>query len=109
MFVTDSASNGFTSNGLGSADSEKLLKRNKLYEIKLTGLNSTATNDDKLTNSLRVSSAFSLKIVPPREAALSIERAPPYTWMYRFPLEKFRIVHLHMVGTFISLGPASFV
>ena len=38
MFVTDSASNGFTTTGLGSADSDKLLDRNEVYEIKLTGL-----------------------------------------------------------------------
>ena len=77
MFVTDSASNGFTSTGLGDADTDKLLERNEVYEIKLTGLDTTASTNDNLTNKLGVNTTFSLEIIPPRGAVLFIERTTP--------------------------------
>lgn len=80
MFVTDSSSNGFTSTGLGDADSDKLLERNEVYEIKLTGLATTATTNDNLTNDLLVNTTFSLEIIPPRGAVLFIERSTPIYW-----------------------------
>ena len=43
MFLTDSSTTGFTSSGLGSADSDMLLERNEIYEIKLTGLTAAMT------------------------------------------------------------------
>ncbi len=77
MFLTDSSSNGFTSTGLGSADSDKLLERNEVYEIKLTGLDSVAATDDNLTNKLSVDTTFTLEVVPPSGAVLFIERSTP--------------------------------
>lgn len=77
MFLTDSASDGFTSTGLGSADSDKLLERNEVYEIKLTGLETLAATDDNLTNKLGVNTTFSLEVVPPSGAVLFIERTTP--------------------------------
>ena len=77
MFLTDSSSNGFTSTGLGSADSDKLLERNEVYEIKLTGLDSVAATDDNLTNALGVDTTFSLEVISPKGAVLFIERITP--------------------------------
>jgi len=77
MFLTDSNSEGFTSTGLGSADSDMLLERNEVYEIKMFGLDSTASTDDNLTNSLGVNTTFSLEIIPPSGAVLFIERTTP--------------------------------
>ena len=77
MFLTDSSSEGFTSTGLGSADSDMLLERNEVYEIKMFGLDSTASTDDNLTNSLGVNTTFSLEIIPPSGAVLFIERTTP--------------------------------
>lgn len=80
MFVTDSSSNGFTSTGIGSADSDMLLERNEVYEIKLTGLDSTDSGNDNLTNLLGVNTTFSLEVIPPRGAVLFIERTTPVSW-----------------------------
>ena len=77
MFLTDSSSNGFTASGLGSADSDKLLERNEVYEIKLTGLDSTASTDDNLTNKLQVNTTFRLEVMPLSGAVLFIERTTP--------------------------------
>ena len=77
MFLTDSSSEGFTSTGLGSADSDMLLERNEVYEIKMFGLDSTASTDDNLTNSLGLNTTFSLEIIPPSGAVLFIERTTP--------------------------------
>ncbi len=77
MFVTDSSANGFTSSGLGGADSDMLLERNEVYEIKLTGLDSTDSGEDNLTNTLGVNVTFSLEVIPPRGAVLFIERTTP--------------------------------
>ena len=77
MFVTDSSSNGFTSTGMGGADSDMLLERNEVYEIKLTGLDSTDSGNDNLTNTLGVNVTFSLEVIPPRGAVLFIERTTP--------------------------------
>ena len=77
MFLTDSSSEGFTSTGLGSADSDMLLERNEVYKIKMFGLDSTASTDDNLTNSLGVNTTFSLEIIPPSGAVLFIERTTP--------------------------------
>ncbi len=77
MFVTDSSSNGFTSTGLGSADSDKLLERNEVYELKLTGLDSTDAGEDNLTSTLGINTAFTLEVIPPRGAVLFIERTTP--------------------------------
>jgi len=77
MFLTDSSSDGFTASGLGSADSDKLLERNEVYEIKLTGLDSTASTDDNLTNKLQVNTTFRLEVMPLSGAVLFIERTTP--------------------------------
>ena len=62
---------------MGSADSDKLLERNEVYEIKLTGLDSTASTDDNLTNKLQVNTTFSLEVILPSGAVLFIERTTP--------------------------------
>ena len=80
MFVTDSANNGFTATSLGSADSDKLLERNEVYEIKLTGLENTGTGTDNLDNQLLIDTTFSLEIIPPKGAVLFIERSTPIYW-----------------------------
>ena len=80
MFLTDSASNGFTSTGLGDADTDKLLERNEVYEIKLTGLETTATGDNNLTTGLGINTTFSLEVIPPKGAVLFIERTTPVYW-----------------------------
>lgn len=77
MFVSDSATNGFTSTGLGSADSDKLLERNEVYEIKMTGLETLDSGDNNLTNGLQVNTTFSLEVIPPSGAVLFIERTTP--------------------------------
>ncbi len=77
MFLTDSATEGFTAIGLGSADSDKLLERNEVYEITLTGLDTTGTGDNNLTNTLGVNTTFSLEVIPPSGAVLFIERTTP--------------------------------
>ncbi len=75
MFVTSS---GFTANGLGSADSDKLLERGEVYELKLIDLeNSFGAGTDTLTSKLGVGTTFSLEVIPPRGAVLFIERTTP--------------------------------
>ena len=54
MFPTDSSSAWFTSTGLGSADSDMLLQRNEVYEVKMFSLDSTDSGDNNLTNTIRL-------------------------------------------------------
>ena len=77
MFTADSSTEGFTSIGLGDADSDKLLERGETYEITLTGLDTTGSGDNNLTNSLGVNTTFTLEIIPPSGAVLFIERTTP--------------------------------
>ena len=77
MFVTDSATEGFTAIGLGDADSDHLLERGETYEIKLNGLETLGSGDNNLTNALKVNTTFSLEIIPPSGAVLFIERTTP--------------------------------
>ena len=77
MFVLDSATAGFTSIGLGSADTDMLLERNEVYEITLTGLDTIDSGDNNLTNTLGVNTTFTLEVIPPRGAVLFIERTTP--------------------------------
>ncbi len=76
MFV---ATAGFTSTGLGDADTDKLLERNEVYELKLIDLELSThdTNDNTLKNKLGTNTTFSLEIIPPRGAVLFIERTTP--------------------------------
>ena len=76
MFVTTGPP-GFTVTALGDADTDKLLERNEVYEIKLTYLGSLATGNNQLTNKLGVNTTFSLEVIPPRGAVLFIERTTP--------------------------------
>ncbi len=77
MFVTSS---GFTATSLGDADTDKLLERNEVYELKLIGLDSTASTNDNLTTGLGVDTTFSLEVIPPRGAVLFVERSTPIFW-----------------------------
>ena len=81
MFLTDSSTTGFTSSGLGSADSDMLLERNEVYEIRLNGLDSVSSGDNDLTSLLGVNTTFSLGIIPPSGAVLFIERTTPVSWV----------------------------
>ena len=73
------STSGFTATGLGSADSDYLLERNEVYELKLIILASDlhASNDDTLAELLGVNTTFSLEIIPPSGAVLFIERTTP--------------------------------
>ena len=69
---------GFTSSALDDADTDKLLERNEVYELKLVDLeNSLGTGDNTLTTALGVNTTFSLEVIPPRGAVLFIERTTP--------------------------------
>ena len=76
MFTTEGPP-GFTVTALGDADTDKLLERNEVYEIKLTYLGSLATGNNQLTNARGVNTTFSLEVIPPRGAVLFIERTTP--------------------------------
>ena len=76
MFTTEGPP-GFTVTALGDADTDKLLERNEVYEIKLTYLGSLATGNNQLTTALGVNTTFSLEVIPPRGAVLFIERTTP--------------------------------
>ena len=66
-----------TVTSLGSADSDKLLERNEVYEIALDGLQTTDSGKNALTNQLMTNKTFSLEIIPPSGAVLFIERTTP--------------------------------
>ena len=76
MFVSTT---GITVTSLGDADTDKLLERNEVYEVKLIDLETGthATNNDTLANTLGVNTTFSLEIIPPKGAVLFIERTTP--------------------------------
>ena len=76
MFVT-SGPPGFTVTALGDADTDKLLERNEVYELKLTYLGTLATGNNQLTSGLGVNTTFSLEVIPPKGAVLFIERTTP--------------------------------
>ena len=76
MFVTTGPP-GFTVTALGDADTDKLLERNEVYEVKLTYLGSLATGNNQLTSKLGTSTTFSLEVIPPKGAVLFIERTTP--------------------------------
>ena len=64
-------SGDFTSTGLGSADSDKLVEPGEMYEVKVTGLVA------KLTTDLPKNTDFILEVKPPSGAVLHIERRTP--------------------------------
>jgi flagellin FlaB len=71
------STSGFTVTGLGTADSDKLLERNEVYEIQLIDLETTGSDNDTLTNDLQTNKTFSLEVIPPSGAVLFIERTTP--------------------------------
>ena len=78
MFVTSS---GFTATGLGDADTDKLLERNEVYELKLLSLaSSLGIGNDTLTTALGVDKTFTLEVIPPKGAVLFIQRTTPVYW-----------------------------
>jgi archaellin len=69
---------GFTVTALGTADSDKLLERNEVYEVQLIDLEAgLGTGNDTLTNQLMINKTFSLEVIPPSGAVLFIERTTP--------------------------------
>ena len=71
------STSGFTVTGVGSADSDDLLERNEVYRFTMSGLDTTNSGDDALTNTLGISKTFTLEIIPVRGAVLHIERTTP--------------------------------
>ena len=72
------ATAGFTATGLGDADTDKLLERNEVYELKLIDLETGhGTGENTLTTKLGVNTTLTLEIIPPRGAVLFIERTTP--------------------------------
>ena len=63
--IFDSQS-GFTVSGLGAADSDDLLERGEIYELKLINI-----------DNLGVSTDFTLQVIPSRGAVLTMERRTP--------------------------------
>ena len=69
---------GFTVTALGTADSDKLLEHNEVYEVQLIDLEtSLGTGNDMLTNDLQTNITFSIEVIPPSGAVLFIERTIP--------------------------------
>ena len=71
------SSAGFTVTAIGTADADKLLERNEVYQIDLINLNTLDAGRNSLTNRLQTNKTFSLEIIPPRGAVLFIERTTP--------------------------------
>jgi archaellin len=67
----------FSVTGLGSTDSDMLLEPNELYEIKLSGLDSTGGGPDQLTDLLGPGTMFSVEVIPPNGAVLLVQRMTP--------------------------------
>ena len=76
MFVSTA---GFTATPLGAADTDKLLERNEVYEIKMIDLELAThdTDNHTLKSTLSTNTTFSLEVIPPRGAVLFIERTTP--------------------------------
>jgi len=71
------ATSGFTVTSLDTADSDKPLERNEVYEISTGTLQTTDSGKNALTNQLMTNKTFSLEIIPPTGAVLFIERTSP--------------------------------
>lgn len=71
------STSGFTATGIGAADSDNLLERNEIYEIRMLNLDVTGSGDDTLTYALGVNKTFTLEVIPPRGSVLQIERTTP--------------------------------
>ena len=74
--IFDSTS-GFTATALGSADSDKLLERKEVYELRLATLQTTDSGKNALTNQLMTNMTFILEVIPPSGPVLFIERTTP--------------------------------
>ncbi|MCH8800968.1 MAG: hypothetical protein IH963_08675 [Chloroflexi bacterium] len=68
---------GFTVIGIGGADSDNLLERNEIYEIRMINLNITGNGDDSLKYPLGVNRTFTLEVIPIEGTVLQIERTTP--------------------------------
>ncbi len=72
------STSGFTVSSLGTADADKLLERNEVYEIQIIDLETgLGSGNDTLSNLLQTNKTFSLEVVPPSGAVLFIERTTP--------------------------------
>ena len=60
---------------LGNASLDRLLERNKVCELHMSTLQTTASGNTTLTNQLMTGETFSLDVIPPSGAVLFIERA----------------------------------
>ena len=67
----------FSVTGLGSTDSGMFLEPNELYEIRLSGLDSTVGGSDQLANPLGPDTMFSLELIPPNGSVLLVQRSTP--------------------------------
>ena len=72
------STSGFTVSSLGTADADKLLERNEVYEIQIIDLETgLGSGNDTLSNLLQTNKTFSLEVIPPSGAVLFIERTTP--------------------------------
>lgn len=67
----------FTVTGIGNADSDSFLEQGEVYELKISGMNSTGSGANALTNDLGVNTTFTLEVIPPTGAILFIQRTTP--------------------------------
>ncbi len=69
---------GFTVTALGTADVDKLLERNEVYEFQMIDLETGAgSGNDTLTNLLQTNMKFTIEVIPPTGAVLFIQRTTP--------------------------------
>ena len=68
------SSAGFSVTRVGSSDPANLLEPDELFEITMTGLDSTGSGKNQLTNTLGADTTFTLEVVPPQGSVLTITR-----------------------------------
>tara|TARA_B100000315_G_C14445247_1_gene526521 strand:+ start:347 stop:952 length:606 start_codon:yes stop_codon:yes gene_type:complete len=68
---------GFSSTGLGGADSDMILEPNELFGITMSGLDSTGSESNKLTHTLGPGMTFTLEVIPPNGTVLLFSRRTP--------------------------------
>ena len=70
QIFTGGSTFAFSASGVGNADADKLVEPGELYEINMTGLGSLGTT-------LKTGDIFTVEVLPPRGAVLTIQRTTP--------------------------------